>query len=268
MSNSRYGTTTWLDIWLQQSWLCFKKIKTQTLWLVQKLKSKTNLRRSFLIFWAVSCVFCFEVWKSANMTYSKTFLFWKNQKGTKNAVFQADFKSIEKVWKNAQKVISKPICWRWVKVGKAHISVTFSLITFLVHFWQPFQSILISIIFCVFWHPNLKNFEGKRAWNCKKNVLYKRVLELNFAIINGGRRTTMLKSLYPSTVNNLRTKNTISIKEFPGGIKHIVPPHVYCWSSYDSWQNRRHIFYISNYSTTEYNIPVTIRPNVNEKASK
>jgi len=110
-----------------------------------KYKSKTHLLntvldflRSFLRVWLQSL---------------KKLLIWPNcffliKKAKKNAEFHADFKSVEKVFKQCTKKSYKQNNWNnwwtWVKVEKVHISVTFSLITFLCAIKKKFSRDLKS----------------------------------------------------------------------------------------------------------------------------
>ncbi len=63
-----------------------------------KLKSKTHLQNTFLIFWAVFCAFRFKVWKKYKYGQKKFFLN-KSKKVSKNAEFHADFESVKKIVK-------------------------------------------------------------------------------------------------------------------------------------------------------------------------
>jgi hypothetical protein len=65
-----------------------------------KIKSKTQLLNTFLIFGTVFCAFGFKVWKSTNMTLN---FFFKSKEVAKNAEIHAYFKSAEKVCKKCTK---------------------------------------------------------------------------------------------------------------------------------------------------------------------
>jgi hypothetical protein len=64
------------------------------------------------------------------------FLGEKIKEDIKNAEIHADFESVEKVVKKCtKKVISKTRLTNMIKGEKGYISVTFLLLTFLVHFF-------------------------------------------------------------------------------------------------------------------------------------
>jgi hypothetical protein len=100
-----------------------------------KLKSKTHLLNTFLHFLAVFCSFGFKVFKKIVLQKSKRY--------QKIAEFHADFESVEKLLKNAQKkIISKISLTNMSKSAKKLlISVTFLLITFWCIFSKLFQRI-------------------------------------------------------------------------------------------------------------------------------
>ncbi len=82
----------------------FKKWRIQTLWWVQKLKSKTHLQNRFFDFLSRFL----RVWLQSFQKVPKwprKFLFYKKiKKDIKNAEFHADFESVKKKLKNAQKM--------------------------------------------------------------------------------------------------------------------------------------------------------------------
>jgi hypothetical protein len=67
-----------------------------------KLKSKTRLQNTFFDLWADFFAFGFKVCKKCK----------KIKKISKNAEFHADFESVEKVVKNAQKKLQAKQVWR------------------------------------------------------------------------------------------------------------------------------------------------------------
>ncbi len=112
----------------------------------------------------------------------KTIFFNKSKKVSKNAEFHADFKSVEKVLKNApKKVLSKTSLTTWVKVD------IFAKKFYFVNFFTTFSTDLKSG-----WKighiSTFSNFEDKRAKKAQKDgkpFFYKHVLEFNYATING-----------------------------------------------------------------------------------
>ncbi len=102
-----------------------------------KLKSKTHLLNRFFDFWRR----VLRVWLQS----LKNNFFGKNQKRYKKAEFHADFKSVENVYKNSQKVISKTSLTNMSKSGKsAYFRHIFANNFFLVNFLKTFSADLKS----------------------------------------------------------------------------------------------------------------------------
>ncbi len=149
-----------------------------------------------MIFDAFYCAFGFKVWKKYN--YDLIFFYQKRYQKTQNCMLISN--PLKKFLKNSPKInfFTKPVWRTWVKVGKVHIFVTFSLIIFLVHFKKLLQWILNQ--FCVFWYLSLwfkiffkgnistffKLWSQMRKKRSKKteNLFYKHVLEFSYATIN------------------------------------------------------------------------------------
>ncbi len=121
------------------------------------LKSKTHLLNTFFIFWAVFCAFGFKVFKEFYYDPKKVFF-----EKIKKPLISCWFRICWKIWKKCtKKKLSAKKVWRtWVKVKKGHISVTFLLITFLVHFFKTFSTDSKSAWNSAFLIPIL-NFEKK-----------------------------------------------------------------------------------------------------------
>ncbi len=114
--------------------------------MVVKLNYKPHLLYTFFDFLSGFL----RVWLQSSkkvLIWPKKKKFLKNSKKvSKDAKFHADSKSVEKVGKQCtQKKLQAKQIWRtWAKVKKVHISVTFLLITFLVHFFSSFSTNLKS----------------------------------------------------------------------------------------------------------------------------
>jgi hypothetical protein len=152
-----------------------------------KFKSKTHLNNTFFFFGA----FFFCVWLQSLkkvLLWSKTIFLEKLKKVSRNAEIHADFKSVEKVFKKFTKQV-----WRTgVQVEKVHISFTFLIITFFVHFFKTFSMDLKSGWNSAFFYTRTEflkkiffslslafflNFECK--WDGSKKETYKRILEFS-----------------------------------------------------------------------------------------
>ncbi len=115
-----------------------------------KLKSKTHLLNTFLIFWDFFLMFGFKVFKKC--LYDKKIVLKKSKKISKNTEFLADFKSVEKLLQNAtKKVISKTTLMNMSKSENntyfCHVLAHNFFGAFFQNFFNGFK---ISVKFCIF----------------------------------------------------------------------------------------------------------------------